>query len=56
LLKTASMKGSINSAPSACHRYLQHSMNFISAASPPVHSSGSIPSMESPKPRCSSPG
>ena len=29
LLKTASINGSTNSAPSACHKYLQHSMNFI---------------------------
>src|SRR3977135_2187002 len=42
LLKTASLKGSINSAPSACHRYLQHSMNFISPASPPALSSGAL--------------
>ena len=41
LLKTASTEGSINSTPSAFHKYRQHSINFISAASPPAFKSGS---------------
>src|SRR5215469_808466 len=51
LLNAASINGSVNSAPSACHKYLQHSMNFISAASPPALSNGSISLIDSPKPR-----
>jgi hypothetical protein len=54
LLKTASIKGSINSTPLACHKYLQHSINFISAASPPALKNGSISFIDSPKPRLSS--
>jgi hypothetical protein len=51
LLKTASINGSVNSAPSACPKYLQHSMNFISAASPPSFRSGSSSFIDSPNPR-----
>src|SRR5262249_30378341 len=54
LLKTASIKGSINSTPLACHKYLQHSINFISAASPPAVKNGSISFTDSAKPRLSS--
>jgi hypothetical protein len=49
LLNTASIKGLYQLRSLGLHRYLQHSKNFISAASPPFAAAGSIPSMESPK-------
>src|SRR6266508_4167896 len=54
LLKAASINGSTNSAPLAFHKHRQHSINFISAASPPALKNGSTSFIDSPKPRLSS--
>src|SRR2546423_1461118 len=53
LLKAASIKGSINSTPSVFHRYGQHSMNLIPAASPPALNNGSSSFIDSRRPRLS---
>src|SRR5712691_11793263 len=53
-LKAAFTKGSTNSAPLAFHKHQQHSMNFLSAKSPPAARSGLTSFIDSPRDRLSS--